>query len=43
MLFINIWLFLRPHKEIRLIKWGDFNDDLSYINLTGDKGKIKEK
>ena len=32
---------LRPHKEIRLLKWGDFNDDLSYINLTGDKVKSK--
>ena len=28
-------------KEIRLLKWGDFNDDLSYINLTGDKVKSK--
>ena len=32
---------LRPHQEIRLLKWGDFTDDLSYINLTGDKVKSK--
>jgi integrase len=28
-------------KEIRLLKWRDFSDDLSYINLTGDKVKSK--
>jgi integrase len=32
---------LRPHQEIRLLKWRDFSDDLSYINLTGDKVKSK--
>ena len=32
---------LRPHQEIRLLKWGDFSDDLKYINLTGDKVKSK--
>ena len=32
---------LRPHQEIRLLKWGDFNGDLSYINLSGDKVKSK--
>jgi len=26
---------LRPHQEIRLLKWEDFSDDLSHINLTG--------
>ena len=32
---------LRPHQEIRLLKWENFNDDLSYINLTGEKVKSK--
>ena len=32
---------LRPHQEIRLLKWENFNDDLSYINLTGKKVKSK--
>ena len=32
---------LRPHQEIRLLKWKDFSDDLCYINLTGSKVKSK--
>ena len=32
---------LRPHQEIRLLKWENFNDVLSYINLTGSKVKSK--
>ena len=32
---------LRPHHEIRLIKWGDFSDDLSYITLSGSRVKSK--
>ncbi len=32
---------LRPHKEIRLLTWGDFSDDLSYIRLSGDRVKSK--
>ena len=32
---------LRPHKEIRLLKWGDFNDDLSLISLSGVRVKSK--
>ena len=32
---------LRPHQEIRLLKWEDFSDDLSHINLTGSKVKSK--
>ena len=32
---------LRPHQEIRLLKWGDFNDDLSRISLSGSKVKSK--
>ena len=32
---------LRPHKEIRLLTWGDFNDDLSLISLSGDRVKSK--
>jgi integrase len=30
---------LRPHREIRELKWGDFSDDLSYINLSGLRNK----
>ena len=30
---------LRPHKEIRLLKWGDFSDDLKFINLSGLRNK----
>ena len=30
---------LRPHMEIRELKWGDFSGDLSYINLSGKRNK----
>ena len=30
---------LRPHREIRELTWGDFTDDLSYINLSGSRNK----
>ena len=26
---------LRPHREVRELKWSDFTDDLSYIRLSG--------
>tara|TARA_X000000950_G_scaffold227131_1_gene274169 strand:- start:159 stop:1205 length:1047 start_codon:yes stop_codon:yes gene_type:complete len=32
---------LRPHQEIRLLKWDDFSENLDYINLTGDRVKSK--
>ena len=32
---------IRPHQEIRLLKWSDFSEDLSHINLTGSKVKSK--
>ena len=32
---------LRPHQEIRLLKWSDYSDDLSTIRLSGDKVKSK--
>ena len=32
---------LRPHQEIRQLKWSDFNDDLSLIRLSGDRMKSK--
>ena len=32
---------LRPHQEIRLLKWRDFNDNLSLIRLSGSKVKSK--
>ena len=30
---------LRPHREIRELTWGDFTEDLSYINLSGSRNK----
>ena len=32
---------LRPHNEIRLLRWGDFSYDLSYITLSGSRVKSK--
>ena len=45
----NLYLFcimsyrclLRPHREIRELRWRDFSDDLSYIRLSGDRVKSK--
>ena len=30
---------LRPHREIRCLCWGDFSDDLKFVNLGGDRNK----
>ena len=30
---------LRPHREVRELKWGDFTEDLSHIRLSGDRNK----
>jgi len=30
---------LRPHREIRELKWSDFSDDLGYIHLSGNRNK----
>ena len=30
---------LRPHREIRELKWADFSDNLGYINLSGQRNK----
>ena len=30
---------LRPHREIRELTWGDFSNDLGFINLSGDRNK----
>lgn len=30
---------LRPHREVRELKWGDFTGDLSHIRLSGDRNK----
>ena len=38
---ITYCCLLRPHQEIRLLKWSDFNDDLSYISLSGSRVKSK--
>ena len=34
---------LRPHQEIRCLKWKDFSDDLSFISLSGNKVKVQAK
>lgn len=33
---------LRPHREIRNLKWDDFNEDCSIISLSGSKNKGKK-
>jgi len=33
---------LRPHREIRLLKWKDFSDDLSTISIAGYRVKSKK-
>ncbi|MGC6414147.1 MAG: tyrosine-type recombinase/integrase, partial [Bacteroidia bacterium] len=30
---------LRPHREIRELKWGDFSSDLKHIHLSGSRNK----
>ena len=30
---------LRPHREVRELKWGDFSKDLNYIRLSGSRNK----
>ena len=30
---------LRPHREVRELKWGDFTEDLSFIRLSGSRNK----
>ena len=30
---------LRPHREIRELRWSDFDKDLSHIRLSGDRNK----
>ena len=30
---------LRPHREIRELTWGDFSEDLNFINLSGSRNK----
>ena len=32
---------LRPHREVRQLKWGDFSDDLKYISIGGNRVKSK--
>jgi integrase len=32
---------LRPHREIRELKWGDFNQELTQISLAGNRNKSK--
>ena len=33
---------IRPHREIRELKWSDFSDDYNYINLSGSRNKSKK-
>ena len=32
---------LRPHREVRLLKWKDFSDDLKYVSVDGSRIKSK--
>jgi len=32
---------LRPNREVRQLRWGDFSDDLKYISIGGDRVKSK--
>ena len=32
---------LRPHREVRLLKWGDFSEDLKYVSVDGSRVKSK--
>ena len=32
---------LRPHREVRLLKWKDFSDDLKYVSVDGSRVKSK--
>ena len=32
---------LRPHREVRQLKWEDFSDDLKYISIGGNRVKSK--
>lgn len=34
-------MLLRPHREVRLLKRGNFNEDLSILTLSGDENKSK--
>ena len=36
---ITYGCLLRPHREVRELCWGDFSEDLSYINLSGKRNK----
>ena len=36
---ITFGCLLRPHREIRELKWEDFSEDLSHINLSGNRNK----
>ena len=36
---ITYGCLLRPHREIRELRWGDFTSDLSYIKLSGGRNK----
>ena len=36
---ITYGCLLRPHREVRELKWCDFSDDLKYIHLSGSRNK----
>jgi integrase len=38
---ITYGCLLRPHQEIRRLTWGDFSDDLRFIQLSGNRNKSK--
>lgn len=38
---LSFGCLLRPHREIRELRWGDFNEDLTMISLAGNRNKSK--
>ena len=36
---ITYGCLLRPHREIRELTWGDFSNDMTQINLSGERNK----
>ena len=32
-------MLLRPHREVRELKWSDFSNDLNQVNLSGNRNK----
>ena len=40
---LTYFCLLRPHREIRLLTWGDFSSNLDSVSLSGSRTKGKKK